>query len=148
MAAAQSTFHDKPWRDFLLSSQARGSGSGEAIQTAEEKRQHGILKSVTHVGWLDAASEIHRLQPFYFFIRSPCRPFSPSPFRWSLNLAWSACSTPVPSAISSQINQTFESRSTHTPYPTIHHPHRRTRPPAENFVTGRHCREFKSWMGF
>lgn len=81
---------------------------------AKQSRQQGILKNVTHVGRLDADSKYTDFNPFIFLFLLLLSLVSLPPIAKS-GLILSA---PVLFAISSQINQTFESCSTHPHHPS------------------------------
>lgn len=100
----------------------------KCIRVPRRERMYEIFRRRIHVEFRNADSEIERLVPSFFY--------SPPPFHI---LPSSHSPSLPPSAISSQINQTFESRQPPSVYlgaPPL--------APAENFVTGRHCQEFKS----
>ena len=120
-ATVQSAFHDTPlWKDFLLSS--RGREGVEAIQTTGEEK---VARNSEKCHTCRAAGCRQRNTPtstlLFFYSPSLSLSLSLSLSRRLQNLAWSAYPAPVPSAISSQINQTFESRSTQPPHPAPHH---------------------------
>ena len=86
----------------------------EVERVAKQPRQQGILKNVTHVGRLDADSKYTDFNPFIFLFLLLLSPFSLLPIAKSVLIL----SAPVLFAISSQINQTFESCSTHPHHPS------------------------------